>query len=91
MDLADPGLRHIGRLIVPAIIGLSATQINIFIKIPAVKSVVKNYGVCFPCKFFNFPRSFAGKHNAGQVSFHHTNLIAGLTSDKGRSDCNILL
>ncbi|MBW2164236.1 MAG: murein biosynthesis integral membrane protein MurJ, partial [Deltaproteobacteria bacterium] len=31
MDLADPGLRRIGRLIVPAIIGLSATQINIFI------------------------------------------------------------
>ncbi|OPL13055.1 MAG: virulence factor [delta proteobacterium ML8_D] len=31
MDLADPGLRHIGRLILPAIIGLSATQINIFI------------------------------------------------------------
>nr|HDN00138.1 murein biosynthesis integral membrane protein MurJ [Deltaproteobacteria bacterium] len=30
-DLADPGLRHIGRLIVPAIIGLSATQINIFV------------------------------------------------------------
>jgi putative peptidoglycan lipid II flippase len=31
MDLADPGLKRIGRLIVPAIIGLSATQINIFI------------------------------------------------------------
>ncbi len=31
IDLADPGLRRIGRLILPAIIGLSATQINIFI------------------------------------------------------------
>ncbi|MCD6199402.1 MAG: murein biosynthesis integral membrane protein MurJ [Deltaproteobacteria bacterium] len=31
MDLADHGLQRIGRLIVPAIIGLSATQINIFI------------------------------------------------------------
>ena len=31
LDLADPGLRRIGRLILPAIIGLSATQINIFI------------------------------------------------------------
>jgi len=31
MDLADPGLKHIGRLIVPAVIGLSATQINIFV------------------------------------------------------------
>jgi len=31
MDLADPGLKRIARLIVPAIIGLSATQINIFI------------------------------------------------------------
>ena len=31
IDLKDPGLRKIGRLIVPAIIGLSATQINIFI------------------------------------------------------------
>ncbi len=29
--LKDPGLRKIGRLTVPAIIGLSATQINIFI------------------------------------------------------------
>ncbi len=31
IDLRDPGLRKIGRLIIPAIIGLSATQINIFI------------------------------------------------------------
>ncbi len=31
LDLKDPGLRKIGRLIVPAIVGLSATQINIFI------------------------------------------------------------
>ena len=31
LDLKDPGLRKIGKLIVPAIIGLSATQINIFI------------------------------------------------------------
>jgi putative peptidoglycan lipid II flippase len=31
IDLADPGLKRIARLIVPAIIGLSATQINIFI------------------------------------------------------------
>jgi putative peptidoglycan lipid II flippase len=31
LALADPGLRRIGRLIVPAIIGLSATQINIFV------------------------------------------------------------
>jgi putative peptidoglycan lipid II flippase len=28
-DLGDPGLRHIARLMLPAIIGLSATQINI--------------------------------------------------------------
>ncbi len=31
LDLRDPGLRKIGRLIIPAIIGLSATQINIFV------------------------------------------------------------
>lgn len=31
LDLSDPGLRRIGRLVVPAIVGLSATQINIFI------------------------------------------------------------
>ncbi|NPA94368.1 MAG: murein biosynthesis integral membrane protein MurJ [Thermodesulfobacteria bacterium] len=31
LDLKDPGLRKIGKLIVPAIVGLSATQINIFI------------------------------------------------------------
>src|SRR5437867_4386522 len=28
-DFADPALRHIGRLMLPAVIGLSATQINI--------------------------------------------------------------
>ena len=31
LDLRDPGLRKMGRLIVPAVIGLSATQINIFV------------------------------------------------------------
>jgi len=31
IDLSCPGLRKIGRLIIPAIIGLSATQINIFL------------------------------------------------------------
>ncbi len=31
LNLRDPGLLRIGRLVVPAIIGLSATQINIFI------------------------------------------------------------
>ena len=31
IKLSDPGLRRIGRLIVPAVIGLSATQINIFV------------------------------------------------------------
>ena len=31
MRLSDPGLRKVGRLIVPAVIGLSATQINIFV------------------------------------------------------------
>ena len=31
MDLTDPGLQRIARLIVPAVIGLSATQINIFV------------------------------------------------------------
>ncbi len=31
LDLRHPGLRKIGRLVIPAIIGLSATQINIFI------------------------------------------------------------
>jgi putative peptidoglycan lipid II flippase len=30
-DLTDPGLRHILRLMIPATIGLSATQLNIFI------------------------------------------------------------
>ncbi len=29
LDFADPGLRHIARLMLPAVIGLSATQINI--------------------------------------------------------------
>ncbi len=31
LDLKDPGLRKIGKLIIPAIVGLSATQINIFV------------------------------------------------------------
>ncbi len=31
LDLRDPGLLKVGRLIIPAIIGLSATQINIFV------------------------------------------------------------
>ncbi|MCB2181121.1 MAG: murein biosynthesis integral membrane protein MurJ [Desulfobulbaceae bacterium] len=31
LDLSDPGLRRIVRLMLPAVIGLSATQINIFI------------------------------------------------------------
>ena len=31
LDLADPGLRRIFRLMLPAIIGLGATQINIFV------------------------------------------------------------
>ncbi|MDH4321638.1 MAG: murein biosynthesis integral membrane protein MurJ [Desulfobulbaceae bacterium] len=31
LDLTDPGLRRILRLMVPAVIGLSATQINIFV------------------------------------------------------------
>jgi putative peptidoglycan lipid II flippase len=31
IDFTDPGLKRIGKLIVPAIIGLSATQINIFV------------------------------------------------------------
>jgi putative peptidoglycan lipid II flippase len=29
LDFSDPGLRHIGKLMLPAVIGLSATQINI--------------------------------------------------------------
>ena len=29
LDLSDPGLRHIARLMLPAVVGLSATQINI--------------------------------------------------------------
>ena len=29
LDFADPGLRHMGKLMLPAIVGLSATQINI--------------------------------------------------------------
>ncbi len=31
LNLRDPGLRKMGRLVIPAIIGLSATQINIFV------------------------------------------------------------
>lgn len=31
LNLRDPGLKRIGRLVIPAIIGLSATQINIFV------------------------------------------------------------
>jgi putative peptidoglycan lipid II flippase len=31
LDFSDPGLRHIARLMVPAVIGLSATQINIVV------------------------------------------------------------
>jgi putative peptidoglycan lipid II flippase len=31
LDLAHPGLRRVARLIIPAIVGLSATQINIFV------------------------------------------------------------
>lgn len=29
LDFSDPGLRHIGKLMLPAVVGLSATQINI--------------------------------------------------------------
>jgi len=31
INLSDPGLRHIGKLMLPAVIGLSATQINILV------------------------------------------------------------
>ncbi|MEW6217929.1 MAG: murein biosynthesis integral membrane protein MurJ [Thermodesulfobacteriota bacterium] len=31
LDLADPGLRRVFRLMLPAVVGLSATQLNIFI------------------------------------------------------------
>lgn len=41
LDLADPGLRRIVRLMVPAVIGLSATQINIFINTRFASSCVE--------------------------------------------------
>lgn len=41
LDLADPGLRRILKLMVPAIIGLSATQINIFINTNFAASLVE--------------------------------------------------
>ncbi|RJX27230.1 MAG: murein biosynthesis integral membrane protein MurJ [Desulfurivibrio sp.] len=40
-DLADPGLRRILRLMLPAVIGLSATQINIFINTRFASSCVE--------------------------------------------------
>ena len=41
VDLKSPGLRRIGRLIIPAVIGLSATQINIFINTHFASSCVE--------------------------------------------------
>ncbi len=41
LDLADPGLRRIIRLMIPAVIGLSATQINIFINTRFASSCVE--------------------------------------------------
>ncbi len=41
LDLADPGLRRIVTLMLPAVIGLSATQINIFINTRFASSCVE--------------------------------------------------
>jgi putative peptidoglycan lipid II flippase len=41
LDLSDPGLRRIIRLMIPAVIGLSATQINIFINTRFASSCVE--------------------------------------------------
>ncbi|MBI5559523.1 MAG: murein biosynthesis integral membrane protein MurJ [Deltaproteobacteria bacterium] len=41
LDLRDPGLRRIVRLMLPAVIGLSATQINIFINTRFASSCVE--------------------------------------------------
>ena len=41
LDLSDPGLRRIVKLMLPAVIGLSATQINIFINTRFASSCVE--------------------------------------------------
>ncbi|MFZ5767005.1 MAG: murein biosynthesis integral membrane protein MurJ [Thermodesulfobacteriota bacterium] len=41
LDLRDPGLRRIVRLMIPAVIGLSATQLNIFINTRFASSCVE--------------------------------------------------
>jgi putative peptidoglycan lipid II flippase len=40
LDFSDPGIRHIGRLMLPAILGLAATQINITVD----NQMAANYG-----------------------------------------------
>ena len=68
LDLSDPGLRRILRLMVPAIIGLSATQINIFVNTNFASSLAEgsvswlNYAfrlVQFPIGVFGVAVSIA--------------------------------
>ncbi len=68
LDLADPGLRRILRLMVPAVIGLSATQINIFVNTNFASSLAQgsvswlNYAfrlVQFPIGVFGVAISIA--------------------------------
>ncbi len=68
LNLADPGLRRILRLMLPAVVGLSATQINIFINTRFASSCVEgsvswlNYAfrlVQFPIGVFGVAISIA--------------------------------
>ena len=68
LNLADPGLRRILRLMLPAVVGLSATQINIFINTRFASSCVQgsvswlNYAfrlVQFPIGVFGVAISIA--------------------------------
>ncbi len=68
LNLRDPGLRRIARLMVPAVIGLSATQINIFVNTNFASSLAQgsvswlNYAfrlVQFPIGVFGVAVSIA--------------------------------
>jgi putative peptidoglycan lipid II flippase len=57
LDLADPGLRRILRLMAPAVLGLAAVQINVFLNTYFASSLVQGSlsWLNYAFRFFQFP------------------------------------
>lgn len=57
LDLADPGLRRILRLMAPAVVGLAAVQINVFLNTYFASSLVQGSlsWLNYAFRFFQFP------------------------------------